>query len=71
MSHGRWNLTRYGLADMGGKCFTLPDVRISPVTKLRVAAPAGKPVQLDGDVVLSLPIDIEVAPQRLGVIVPG
>jgi YegS/Rv2252/BmrU family lipid kinase len=70
MSHGRWNLTRYALAYMRGKLFTLPDVRIVPVTKLRVAAPAGKPVQFDGDVVLSLPIDIEVAPQRLGVIVP-
>ncbi|NQV82002.1 MAG: diacylglycerol kinase family lipid kinase [Alphaproteobacteria bacterium] len=58
--HGRWNLIRYGAAYMRGTLPTLPDVRIVPVQALRIAEPAGKPVQLDGDNRLVTPVNIEV-----------
>ncbi|MDA0369328.1 MAG: diacylglycerol kinase family protein [Proteobacteria bacterium] len=58
--HGRWNLIRYGAAYMRGVLPTLPDVRIVPVQALRIAEPAGKPVQLDGDNRLVTPVDVAV-----------
>jgi diacylglycerol kinase family enzyme len=43
----------------------LLDVRIVPVQWQRIAAPTGKPVQLDGDSRLITPVDIEVADEPL------
>lgn len=57
---GRWNLIRYGAAYLRGTLPTLPDVRIVPVQQLRIAGPAGKPVQLDGDNRLTTPVHIEI-----------
>ena len=65
LGHGRWNLMRYGAAYMRGVLPGLPDVRIVPVQRLRIAAPAGKPVQLDGDNRLTTPVDIEVVDEPL------
>jgi diacylglycerol kinase (ATP) len=70
MKHGRWNLMRYGAAYLRGKLFTLPDVRIITALRLRILSPIGKPVQLDGDNVLTLPVEISVAKETLGVICP-
>lgn len=58
--HGRWNLMRYGAAYLRGVLPSLPDVRILPVQRLRIAGPAGKPVQLDGDNRLMTPVEVEV-----------
>lgn len=65
LRHGRWNLMRYGAAYMRGVLPSLPDVRIVPVQRVRIAAPAGKAVQLDGDNRLTTPIDIEVVDDAL------
>jgi diacylglycerol kinase (ATP) len=65
LRHGRWNLMRYGAAYMRGVLPGLLDVRIVPVQWQRIAAPTGKPVQLDGDSRLITPVDIEVADEPL------
>ena len=70
LRHGRWNLIRYGAAYMRGTLYTLPDVRIVPVQRMRIAAPAGKPVQLDGDNRLTTPVEIEVVDDALMVASP-
>ena len=71
MRHGRWNLMRYGLAFTRGKLATLPDVHIVPMRRLTIRSPSGKPVQLDGDNIASVPVEISVAPERLQVVVPA
>ncbi len=71
MRHGRWNLIRYGIAFMRGRMPLLPDIRILPVRRLKVRSPSGKPVQLDGDNLASVPVDITVAPVRLQIVVPA
>ena len=65
LRRGRWNLTRYGAEYMHRVLSGLPDTRIVPVQRLRIAAPAGKPVQLDGDNRLTTPVDIEVVDEPL------
>ena len=71
MKHGRWNLLRYGIAFMRGRMHLVPDIEILPVRRLTVRSPSGKPVQLDGDNLASVPVDITVAPERLQVVVPA
>lgn len=71
MRHGRWNLIRYGIAFMRGKMATLPDIRIVPMRQLTIRSPSGKPVQLDGDNIASVPVEIALAPERLQVVVPA
>ena len=71
LSHGRRHLIRYGIAYMRGKLPFLPDVRIVPASRMRIAAPAGKPVQLDGDNRLTTPVDITVVDERLTVLAPA
>jgi len=65
LRHGRWNLMRYGAAYMRGVLPHLPDVRIVPVQRVRIAAPVGKAVQLDGDNRLTTPVEIEVVADPL------
>ncbi len=69
--HGRWNLMRYGVAFMAGRLYTLPDVEIVPAREMRILAPAGKPVQIDGDNVAMTPIAVSVSPEKLMVVMPG
>ena len=71
LRHGRWNLMRYGAAYLRGNLYTLPDVRIIPVQRMRIASPVGKPVQLDGDNRLVTPVDIEVVDDALMVASAG
>ena len=71
MRHGRWNLIRYGLSFMRGKMATLPDIHIVPMRHLTIRSPSGKPVQLDGDNIASVPVEIALSPERLQVVVPG
>lgn len=71
MKHGRWNLIRYGASFMRGKMQTLPDIRIVPMRHLTIRSPRGKPVQLDGDNIASVPVEISVSPERLNLVVPG
>ena len=71
MKHGRWNLVRYGVSFMRGKMQALPDIHIVPMRKLTIRSPSGKPVQLDGDNIASVPVEIAVSPERLQLVVPG
>lgn len=71
MKHGRWNLIRYGVSFMRGKMQTLPDIHIVPMRKLTIRSPSGKPVQLDGDNIASVPVEIALSPERLQLVVPG
>ena len=69
--HGRWNLMRYGAAFMAGRLYTLPDVEIVPTREMRILAPAGKPVQIDGDNVATTPVAVSVASEKLMVVMPA
>ncbi len=71
LSHGRRHLVRYGLAYMRGTLPFQSDVQVVPTRQLRIAAPAGKPVQLDGDNRLITPVDITVAKETLAVVAPS
>ena len=68
---GRKNLVRYGIAWARGRLHTLPDVQVIPVTTLRITDPAGRPVQIDGDNRLEVPVDVSLAPQRLSMVMPA
>lgn len=71
MGHGRWNLIRYGIAFVRGKMATLPDINIVPFRRMTIRSPSGKLVQLDGDNLASVPVEIIVAPEKLQVVVPA
>ena len=62
---------RYGIAWARGRLHTLPDVQVIPVTTLRITDPAGRPVQIDGDNRLEVPVDVSLAPQRLSMVMPA
>jgi diacylglycerol kinase family enzyme len=62
---GRWHVIRYALALLLGRLPRLKDVTIVPARMVEIAAPAGDPVQGDGDILATLPARIEVAPDRL------
>jgi YegS/Rv2252/BmrU family lipid kinase len=67
---GRWNLLRYALA-LGVKRLTrLPDVRVIPAQMVKVTAPAGEPIQADGDIVGETPAEFRVSTERLNLLMP-
>ena len=39
--------------------------------KVRIEGPEGDPVQADGDIVAALPVDIEIVPGALRLLMPG
>jgi diacylglycerol kinase family enzyme len=61
---------RYGAALMFGRLPGLPDVRIICGRSVRIDGPAPQPVQADGDIVTSLPVEIGVAEKTLRLVVP-
>ncbi|HVO16865.1 MAG TPA: diacylglycerol kinase family protein [Alphaproteobacteria bacterium] len=67
---GRWNLLRYGLALGTGQLSRLRDVRIVPAEIVRVTAPAGEPIQADGDIVGETPAEFRVSSERLNLLMP-
>ncbi|RMD62292.1 MAG: diacylglycerol kinase family lipid kinase, partial [Alphaproteobacteria bacterium] len=46
------------------------DVRIVAATRVRFTGPPGDPVQADGDLAAHLPVDMEIEPAALSLIVP-
>jgi len=62
---GRWHVIRYALALLIGRLSRLHDVTIVPARRVEIAAPAGDPVQGDGDILAFLPARIEIAADRL------
>jgi diacylglycerol kinase family enzyme len=54
-----------------GRLSTLPDVRILSGRVVHIDGQKGLPVQGDGDIIATLPVEIVVAPETLDLIVPG
>jgi YegS/Rv2252/BmrU family lipid kinase len=67
---GRWNAVRYALALALNRLPRLADFRIVRGRVVTIDGPPGDPVQGDGDIIAHLPVRIEIAPQRLRLIVP-
>ncbi len=67
---GRWNMIRYGLALMMGRLPRLADVDTIPGNTIRLLAPAGQPVQSDGDPIGELPVTVSVEADAIELLVP-
>jgi YegS/Rv2252/BmrU family lipid kinase len=65
---GRWHVVRYALALLVGRLHRLKDITILPARRVEIAAPAGEPVQGDGDTIAVLPARIEIASGTLRLI---
>jgi len=65
-----WDGLRYVTAALRGRHRTLPDCLVRRVRRLRIASQTEVPYQLDGDPGGVLPVEIEVLPGRLTLIVP-
>jgi YegS/Rv2252/BmrU family lipid kinase len=66
----RFAIIRYGLALLIGRINGLADVTVVPGTRLRIANGAGAPVQADGDIVASLPVEIATVTEGIEVVAP-
>jgi YegS/Rv2252/BmrU family lipid kinase len=67
---GYRHVIRYGAALVLGRLSLLPDVQILTGRCLRIEGEAGLPVQGDGDIIATLPVDIRVAERTLELVVP-
>ncbi len=68
---GRWNMIRYGLALMMGRLPRLADVDTIPGHTVRLLAPAGQPVQSDGDPIGETPVMVSVEAEAIELLVPA
>lgn len=68
---GRLAALRYVLALQMDRLAEEPDYRIVTGRKVRIEGPEGDPVQADGDIVAALPVDIEIAPGALRLLMPA
>ena len=71
LSHGRWNLLRYGIAFAMGRIPQVPDKITRAVREVKILRPAGYPVQIDGDGYGTVPVTFSIAPARIKLLVPG
>ncbi|SLN32142.1 diacylglycerol/lipid kinase family protein [Oceanibacterium hippocampi] len=62
---------RFGLALLTGRMATASGVRIIAGREIRIEGPAGDPVQLDGDLAGTLPLDIAIDERPLRLAVPA
>lgn len=62
---------RYMTALRSGRLVQRPDYRIIPARHVTIAEPVGEPVQADGDNVAVLPVDIDVVPGALRLVMPA
>ncbi|HET8727374.1 MAG TPA: diacylglycerol kinase family protein [Alphaproteobacteria bacterium] len=67
---GRRSALRYMAAMLLGRLSRLDDYRVVPATRVAIHGAADAPVQADGDIVATLPLEIAVAPRTLKVVVP-
>lgn len=67
---GLWNTLRYGAALVAGRLSRLNDVQVLSCRSLRIEGEAGAPVQVDGDAITQLPVDIAVADACIDLIYP-
>jgi YegS/Rv2252/BmrU family lipid kinase len=67
---GRWNVLRYAVALALNRLHRLSDVIVVPGRRVRIAGPAGEPVQSDGDIIALLPVEIEIVEKGLLLVMP-
>ena len=67
---GYRHVIRYGVALVMGRLSALPDVQILTGKSLRIEGEAGLPVQGDGDIIATLPVEIGVAERTLELVIP-
>ncbi len=67
---GYRHVLRYGAALVMGRLSALPDVKILTGRTLRIEGETGLPVQGDGDIIATLPVEIKVAERTLELVVP-
>ena len=67
---GYRHVIRYGAALVMGRLSSLPDVQILTGRTLRIEGNPGLPVQGDGDIIATLPVEIRVAERTLELVVP-
>ena len=68
---GRLATLRYAAAMRRGRLAELPGYRVLTARKVSIEGPAGDPVQADGDIVATLPVDIEIVPDALQLVMPA
>jgi YegS/Rv2252/BmrU family lipid kinase len=67
---GRWNVLRYAIALSLNRLHQLADVEIVNARHVRIAGPAGEPVQSDGDIIAHLPVTVEIVEAGLPLMMP-
>jgi YegS/Rv2252/BmrU family lipid kinase len=71
LERGGWrHALRYAVALVMGRLSTLPDVRVETGRVVRIDGEAGLPVQGDGDIIATLPVEIRISDKTLDLIVP-
>lgn len=70
LSHGRWPAIREGAALFLNRLRTGPHFAISSGRRIVIDGPAGDPVQADGDMVATLPVEITALPAALRLVYP-
>ena len=68
---GRLAALRYVMALQLDRLVEEPDYRIVTGCKVRIEGPTGDPVQADGDIVAALPVDMEILPGALRLLMPA
>jgi YegS/Rv2252/BmrU family lipid kinase len=67
---GAMAVLRYVLALQSGGLARRADVRIVAGRRVVISAPEGEPLQADGDIVARLPVEIDVVPDALRLVMP-
>ena len=70
LGRGRRDHLRYAWAYVRGRLPEVPDIRTVTARHIRVLGPAGKPVQLDGDIWARTPLEIGMDTRPMRLIVP-
>jgi len=68
---GRRAALRYVMALQRDRLAEAPDFRIVSGREIRIEGPEGDPVQADGDIVAVLPVDIQIVPGALKLLMPA
>lgn len=67
---GLFALLRHAAALAGGRLHTLADVAVVPARRMTVTAPAGAPLQADGDPMGTAPAEVTVSDRTIRILVP-
>ena len=69
--YGWWSALRYGAALVSGRLHCLADVRVVETDSVEIEGPSLDPVQMDGDLMATLPLSISIEPQRVLLVTAG